>query len=59
MSTIICPLSIYADKVDAWIDKGQIIERGTHEELMGMNGWYHEQFIAQQMEDEKAVMNNG
>ncbi|MCC7550747.1 MAG: ABC transporter ATP-binding protein/permease [Methanobacterium sp.] len=29
------------------IDKGEIIERGSHEELMKMNGFYHELFMSQ------------
>ncbi|MDE5566172.1 MAG: ABC transporter ATP-binding protein/permease [Anaeroplasmataceae bacterium] len=34
------------------LEHGQIIERGTHDELMTKKGWYYEQFIAQQMEEE-------
>lgn len=34
------------------LDHGQIMERGTHDELMAKKGWYYEQFIAQQMEEE-------
>ncbi|MDE5546247.1 MAG: hypothetical protein K2I88_02160 [Anaeroplasmataceae bacterium] len=33
------------------LDEGHIVERGTHEELMNLKGWYYEQFIAQQMEE--------
>lgn len=33
------------------LDGGSIVERGTHEELMALKGWYYEQFIAQQMEE--------
>ncbi|OPA77858.1 multidrug ABC transporter permease/ATP-binding protein [Paenibacillus selenitireducens] len=32
------------------LDNGEIIERGTHEELLAANGWYKEQFDRQQVE---------
>ncbi len=31
------------------LDNGKIVERGTHDELMALGGWYYEQFISQQM----------
>lgn len=33
------------------IDKGQIVERGTHKELMALDGWYAEMFHEQQLEE--------
>lgn len=33
------------------LDNGHITERGTHEELLNMNGWYREQFDRQQVEN--------
>jgi ATP-binding cassette, subfamily B, multidrug efflux pump len=32
------------------LDDGKIVEEGTHEQLMKMNGWYCEQYIKQQAE---------
>ncbi|WP_019910638.1 ABC transporter ATP-binding protein [Paenibacillus sp. HW567] len=33
------------------LDGGRITERGTHQELLAMNGWYREQFDRQQVEN--------
>lgn len=34
------------------LDEGQIIERGTHHELVELNGWYAEMYQRQQLEEE-------
>lgn len=36
------------------LDEGNIIEKGTHEQLFEQNGWYKEQFIRQQIENKVA-----
>lgn len=33
------------------VDGGIIVEEGTHEQLLQLNGWYHEQNILQQLND--------
>jgi ATP-binding cassette, subfamily B, multidrug efflux pump len=33
------------------LDKGKIIERGTHEQLMDAGGWYKEMYLHQQLEE--------
>ncbi|MEK3965125.1 ABC transporter ATP-binding protein [Paenibacillus sp. FSL H7-0323] len=33
------------------LDNGQIVERGTHQELLDLNGWYREQYDRQQVEN--------
>ncbi|NRK74187.1 multidrug ABC transporter permease/ATP-binding protein, partial [Salmonella enterica subsp. enterica serovar Typhi] len=34
------------------MEDGYIIEHGTHDELMDLNGWYKEQYITQQTKAE-------
>ncbi|MDD4077428.1 MAG: ABC transporter ATP-binding protein [Bacilli bacterium] len=38
----------HADEVIVLLD-GKMVERGTHEELMKLNGWYYKQYMHQQM----------
>lgn len=33
------------------LDEGEVIERGTHEELMAIDGWYKEMYLRQQLEE--------
>lgn len=33
------------------LDNGQIVERGTHDELMSQGGWYKEMYVHQQLEE--------
>lgn len=32
-------------------DKGRIVDRGTHEELLAHRGWYYEQYVKQELEE--------
>jgi len=34
------------------LDRGKIVEQGTHQELMNNRKWYYEQYLMQQMEVE-------
>ena len=47
-----CLISV-ADIADEIIvlDDGLIVERGTHEELLQLGGWYKEQYDRQQLEE--------
>lgn len=33
------------------LDNGEIVQRGTHEQLMNENGWYKEMYLQQQLEE--------
>jgi ATP-binding cassette, subfamily B, multidrug efflux pump len=33
------------------LDNGEVIERGTHEDLMAAHGWYKEMYLRQQLEE--------
>ncbi|QNK88859.1 ABC transporter ATP-binding protein [Sporosarcina sp. resist] len=51
-TTIITTHRLSAIQHADWIivlDDGRVIEEGTHEDLLGMNGWYKEQFDRQQI----------
>jgi len=42
----------HADQIIV-LEHGEVVERGTHAELMARGAWYAEQFTKQQMESER------
>ncbi len=49
---------MHADEIIV-LNQGRIVERGTHDELMRLKGWYYEQFVSQQMTKNKEEQKNG
>lgn len=43
---------MHADEIIV-LNKGTIVERGSHDELMSRHGWYYTQFMSQQMQTEE------
>ncbi|WP_093216718.1 ABC transporter ATP-binding protein [Sediminibacillus albus] len=37
------------------MDKGRILEKGTHEQLLKIDGWYAAQYRAQQLEEQEVI----
>ncbi|MGI2329442.1 ABC transporter ATP-binding protein [Planococcus sp. YIM B11945] len=53
-TTIITTHRLSAVQHADWIvvlDDGKVVEEGTHGDLLKANGWYHEQFLRQQIEE--------
>lgn len=53
-TTIITTHRLSAVQHADWIvvlDEGKIIEEGTHEDLLKAGGWFHEQYLRQQIEE--------
>ncbi|MGE7768818.1 ABC transporter ATP-binding protein [Peribacillus sp. NPDC096540] len=44
----------HADRIIV-LDSGEIIQEGTHEDLLKQNGWYREQYERQQVDEETEV----
>ncbi|MBS4175372.1 ABC transporter transmembrane domain-containing protein [Bacillus sp. FJAT-49736] len=57
-TTIITTHRLSAVEHADWIivfDDGAIVEEGTHEQLIQHQGWYREQFVRQQLEEEEGA----
>jgi ATP-binding cassette subfamily B multidrug efflux pump len=59
-TTLIATHRLSAVSHSSWIivlDQGRIIEEGTHEQLLMLDGWYKQQYTYQQLE--AAILNEG